>query len=1480
MDKPEIGASNTRKNASSSSSSSVSSYVSPGPMLPSPSGSNLSARQFIVDSMDKLLLDPVIYNNNHNSLRNSDLNDVDSDDDNLSISNDNLEDTLFGDLQYQYDKGFDNSHNDPDLSDLNLSNLSIHDSNFLNENSDSIPIANALNFNIGNAPIFTNNHLNLHLTEDVQRQHLQKDDPYYHNIHMNINNDYKNKQQTANKTNANNLDNIDDIIDNTNIEHNDIINTIDSNIYEIVQNEINKNIDNHNSPLNSSPMIHSNHTQPDDSTNHDIDLDDNSMNYFNYNSQNNNQILDSPIRKIYHNNSIGGSNRGINEFDHINPFQQIPQNFLDPFNNNNYNPNNPNNPNNNPNNYNTYNNNYNNSNSLDPAFNFSTYNRNSTINFNSKIFFENFLTEFNDWFVHNDLHLNLPLIKNAFNNHLEFNNFINFSYQKKTSIINKLIKNLSLNNLSSNSINKTNNDYKNLNRNYNNINTNDNNTEPNLSINSPFSSVPQSASSNSSASSTGYKSFADYYFKSHNKDSSNFSSSSNSLIDDGGTIYKSNFNKELKLDSLSCLTYISMGNFAECFSTKQQIYQMKQNSKLLFNSNFLKILIIKIKKIIKIIKNFELPILPPTYNPNNLNLNSSDPIIKNYYQKLNDFKSILKFYFFYLTNFYFMLNCFIFEFYDHTSNKNKDFNKSDDDISDSDLDIIDEFDLSPERRNYHDNFINVISKSKILIYLVHFLEEFRWKHKSYYRMRNIILLINKLILIEFDVINFDKDLKKIKRYLNYKFGVKPEEEIINDYTKSKLYKPSKKHKYPELNKKPKKLFASPLDYYVFRQDLMARYPNIQPPKSEYPVQFDNGSSLSQYIETARTLNTQFFNNSLPTPVVHIATPAPSPSLSPSIPGLDGMNGGPKQKRTFQTNQSYPFIYPLEDELDSNVPYSIKEASEIFSKSVKFKLGIKQLWHERDNFMKQERGWVSKINRPKNPKPAEYVHNYEKDFENEIEQEPLKKSSDEADLDDDDDAHDMFDITDVEKEIKKFPGYKDQILSIHRIEEFFKTIFPSLNSLVSILIKVLLSNNNNNTFENKLLTQYLSYKQQEENSYDKMKNNFEHHIINHFYPDNSYNFNFNGMRPQTQKNQQQGPQNVQFDEKLFIDKVEFLRVKEVTLKSSTNILLLLTYLFKVSHILKFNYFTTLIFDLNFIPIVFEYLINENFKEKMLNKEVNVNKHSFWKVCEGLSEKRKMLVDQVNEKPRNTISISYNNGYNGLENVYENEIENEDELYDEITNCKDYYFYDNSLSPQIIDSNSSDGLDGSNLEKNHMMSHLDYGNPKNEYIKNRFDDSGRIFNHRYCLIISNLLKLLQKTIIGKTKRITILRDRQPSEFFRGILGSMYNKDIYKSILKIIKETIPYNGKKWKTISMDLISLCYLHLDLNLKDNWLTGKDIENEILNSEGQELAMRALVQFYISRKYEDGIDKLGYEKRDGDFFTRQMDLLSNCDNNE
>ncbi|KAJ5622954.1 hypothetical protein N7490_011559 [Penicillium lividum] len=252
------------------------------------------------------------------------------------------------------------------------------------------------------------------------------------------------------------------------------------------------------------------------------------------------------------------------------------------------------------------------------------------------------------------------------------------------------------------------------------------------------------------------------------------------------------------------------------------------------------------------------------------------------------------------------------------------------------------------------------SDLSLLVTIVEIIARLRWDETANIPLTRIILLLWKSLLLVF---GGSAQLKKAKEVLE----------------------PSLSYDDDSTNRRGPFLHASPLDYHVFRQEVTSKYPAYNPPQPLVPLELDNNSILPpfpQHPARASTSNGLFSgvgppiaggNGSILQQAVHIATPAPSP---PPSPGGPGGKGGKKQN--YQTNQNFPLMYPPLDDTSnkiggkgtterqdvlvgkrwdgSDVPASIIEAGRLFSTHVKMARSMRQMWEERENFMKYDRGW--------------------------------------------------------------------------------------------------------------------------------------------------------------------------------------------------------------------------------------------------------------------------------------------------------------------------------------------------------------------------------------------------------------------------------------------------------------------------------------------------------------------------------------------
>ena len=342
----------------------------------------------------------------------------------------------------------------------------------------------------------------------------------------------------------------------------------------------------------------------------------------------------------------------------------------------------------------------------------------------------------------------------------------------------------------------------------------------------------------------------------------------------------------------------------------------------------------------------------------------------------------------------------------------------------------------------------------ILIFLCNVANKIRWDDSIQLPLIKLLLLIWKVILVSFGGLN---DVEKAKASFL-------DEADEDDGSLQPM------------------ITASPLEYHAFRQEISSKYPAYNPPPPIFPLESDEKTILPPLrvnpVKPASTTAAQAptHGHSILHQPVHIATPAPSPPPSPAAGGKGG------KKQNYQTNQLFPFLYPPLDETSnqlggkgttdlqdalvgrkwtgSDIPASILEAAELFSKRMRATRSMKQLWEERVAFMKFERGWEG-IDVEKSKKEAEEKPKDDQD-DDITDIESLDLDLDGLDLDSDGEGILDAPIKEEKKEAPKatappllFDGSVDDRLQ--KVENFYRDGLPYLQSLIMVLLKTILAN---------------------------------------------------------------------------------------------------------------------------------------------------------------------------------------------------------------------------------------------------------------------------------------------------------------------------------------------------------------------------------------------------------------------------------------
>ncbi|KAL8932850.1 MAG: hypothetical protein Q9216_006643, partial [Gyalolechia sp. 2 TL-2023] len=425
----------------------------------------------------------------------------------------------------------------------------------------------------------------------------------------------------------------------------------------------------------------------------------------------------------------------------------------------------------------------------------------------------------------------------------------------------------------------------------------------------------------------------------------------------------------------------------------------------------------------------------------------------------------------------------------------------------------------------------------------------------------LVLLYWKVILLDFGT---SDDLKYSKRVLR---------------TRSDLRKEDDNEGF---------IVASPLDYHLFRQELTSKYPAYNPPPPLLPIEPDNSSILpplprhssrrtsQEHLSRASGLTGNGTPGSIFVQPVHIATPAPSPPPSPAGPG--GKGG---KKQNYQTNQNFPFLYPpldetsnimggkgnaeLQDQLvgkrweGSDVPASILEAGQLFASRMRMSRSIRQLWDVRERFIRHERGW--------DEAPKDNISNGSSG-----------SMIEEDDSDAEGDAADQ--VKNPMEEVKPSAETSDEGVQrrLNSIESFYRNALPQLQSVVLVLWKTIFTN--------------VSYMAAQGNGSNGLG------VPNGIpfaddHPDHGpIKRKMNVRSPFQEGMLNRNPAEFEDEVDPVLEELNSMRLREISSKAISAILLMLLKWFKLSHILKFEYLTQLLLDANFLPLILKYIAHQD------------------------------------------------------------------------------------------------------------------------------------------------------------------------------------------------------------------------------------------------------------------------------------------------
>ncbi|KAJ5504899.1 Phosphatidic acid phosphatase type 2/haloperoxidase [Penicillium fimorum] len=677
------------------------------------------------------------------------------------------------------------------------------------------------------------------------------------------------------------------------------------------------------------------------------------------------------------------------------------------------------------------------------------------------------------------------------------------------------------------------------------------------------------------------------------------------------------------------------------------------------------------------------------------------------------------------------------------------------------------------------------SNPSLLVSIVEIIARLRWDESANIPLTRILLLLWKSLLLVFGGTD---DLKRAKEVL--------EPAVSSEKDDSKRRTPF--------------LHASPLDYHLFRQEITSKYPAYNPPPLVVPLELENNSILPPLPHNVVRMNpssgifcgvapsTSGGNGSILQQAVHIATPAPSPPPSPAGPG-----GKAGKKQNYQTNQNFPFMYPpLDDSSNriggkgtterqdalvgkrwegSDVPASIIEAGKLFSTHVKMTRAMRQLWQEREHFMQYDRGWNSED-------AAHFPDNISDDLPDDFEHLDLSGDEEKAEP--------------KPKPAEKETDDPDIQRRLDAVDSFYTHTLSHLQSITIVFLKIILTN------VSAVVSQATSQTTQGMSNGHSM-NGSSHNLLS----DSS------------------------------IDELDNIRLREITGKAVSGILLLLLKWFKRSHILKFEYMTQLLLDSNYIPLILKMFAHQDVDQIVAHKNDREDL-SFFHFCQSNTD-----------LPLGTEEDS----------------------------CGDTESEDEAMPPPIARHRSDPTANGSmpGLSEEESLTDILNGPTRPEVDELGYPTAPlpkepiKVFSFRNFFSAINYLHVMQKITRNKAHRCLLLVQYKSSNILRKGL-KIPDPHLRFYTLKLFKSQVPYCGRKWRQSNMRVITAIYLYCRPELRDDWLAGSDVDAEVEEALPLEQALRGLTHWWHLRQYKDvmGGDKgASIMEEERDFFVRELESM-------
>lgn len=132
----------------------------------------------------------------------------------------------------------------------------------------------------------------------------------------------------------------------------------------------------------------------------------------------------------------------------------------------------------------------------------------------------------------------------------------------------------------------------------------------------------------------------------------------------------------------------------------------------------------------------------------------------------------------------------------------------------------------------------------------------------------------------------------------------------------------------------------------------------------------------------------------------------------------------------------------------------------------------------------------------------------------------------------------------------------------------------------------------------------------------------------------------------------------------------------------------------------------------------------------------------------------------------------------------------------------------------------------------------------------------FSQRNFFAAITSLRVLRAVCGRHAHRNLMLVQYKSTPVLRRILR-VPQSELRKYALKLVKAQVPFCGRKWRQANMRVITAVWLSIRPELRDDWLSGGDVDTTVEESVPREQAIRGLVHWWHLRRYWDVVGPPG-----------------------